>query len=82
MKIQVIGKAHLEGTSKKTGKPYNFNTVYYNGPDRGVEGLASLSLSLDPSMVPYNTIVVGDTYEVEFGPRGYIVSFAPVARRG
>lgn len=78
----MIGKAHLEGASKKTGKPYNFNTVYDNGPDRGAEGLASLSLSLDPAVIPYNTIVLGDTYEVEFGPRGYIVSFAPVAHRG
>ena len=42
MKIKVIGKAHLEGASKRTGKEYNFNQVHYTGPDRGVEGLAAL----------------------------------------
>ena len=37
MKIKVIGKAHREGVSKKSGNPYNFNQVHYNGPDRGVK---------------------------------------------
>lgn len=50
MKIKVIGKAHLEGASKRTGKEYNFNQVHYTGPDRGVEGLAALTL--DPSLLP------------------------------
>lgn len=49
MKIKVIGKAHREGVSKKSGNPYNFNQVHYNGPDRGVEGMAALTLNLDPS---------------------------------
>ena len=78
MKIKVIGKAHREGTSKKTGNSYNFYQVHYNGPDRGVEGLAALTLTLDPSLIPYADIKVGGEYEVDFGPRGYIASFAPV----
>ena len=49
MKIKVIGKAHREGVSKKSGNPYNFNQVHYNGPDRGVEGMAALTLNLDLS---------------------------------
>ena len=53
MKIKVIGKAHLEGKSKRTGKEYNFNQVHYTGPDRGVDGLAALTLTLDPSLIPY-----------------------------
>lgn len=81
MKIQVIGKAHLEGTSRKTGKPYNFNQIHYNAPDRGVEGLAALTLTLDPSIIPYGSISVGDTYEVEFGPRGFIVAFTAVRKQ-
>ena len=52
MKIKVIGKAHREGTSKKTGAAYDFLQVHYNGPDRGVEGLAALVLNLDPSLIP------------------------------
>lgn len=48
MKIKVYGKAHMEGTSKKTGKPYNFNQIHYLSPARGVEGLAAQTLNLDP----------------------------------
>jgi len=77
MKIKVIGKAHREGVAKKTGNPYNFNQVHYTGPDRGVEGLASLILNLDPSVIPYADIKLNANYDVEFNNRGYVVSFTP-----
>lgn len=75
MKIKVIGKAHLEGTSKRTGKDYNFHQVHYNAPFRGVEGVAAKTLSLDPGMVAYGAIQVGGEYYVEFDERGYVVAF-------
>lgn len=78
MKIKVIGKAHLEGKSKRTGKEYNFNQVHYTGPDRGVDGLAALTLTLDSSLIPYADIKLNAEYEVDFGPRGYVVGFTPV----
>jgi len=78
MKINVIGKAHLQGTSKKTGNPYNFIQLHYNGPARNVVGLAAMTLSLDPSMIPFDSIVVPGDYNVEFDNRGYPVEFAPV----
>lgn len=31
MKIKVIGKAHLEGKSKRTGKEYNFRSCTNRG---------------------------------------------------
>lgn len=78
MKINVIGKAHLQGTSKRTGKPYDFIQLHYNGPARGVDGMAAMTLSLDPSMFPYSSIVIPGAYNVEFDQRGYPVEFAPV----
>ncbi len=78
MKINVIGKAHLHGTSKRTGAPYNFIQVHYNGPARGVVGLAAMTLSLDPSKVEFDSIVVPGDYNVEFDNRGYPVEFGPV----
>jgi len=51
MKIHVIGKAHLQGTSKKTGNPYGFIQIHYNGLARNVVGLGAMTLSLDPTMV-------------------------------
>ena len=73
MKIKVIGKAHRE--EERT--PYNFNQVHYNGPDRGVEGMAALTLNLNPPLLPYADIKIGGEYEVDFGLRGYVVSFTP-----
>lgn len=76
MRIKVYGKAHLEGTSKKTGNAYNFNQVHYLGVARGVEGQAALTISLDPAQFPYADIKVGEDYRVEFDNRGYPVEFA------
>lgn len=78
MKIKVIGKAHREGVAKKTGNPYNFNQVHFTGPERGVEGVAAQTLNLDPSLISYADIRLGGDYDVDFGPRGYVVAFTPV----
>ena len=78
MTIKVYGKAHLEGTSRRTGRDYNFNQVHYLGKERGVEGLAALTLSLDPIAYPIGSIEVGAEYEVEFNNRGFVVSFERV----
>ena len=66
MKIKVIGKAHREEERNP-----------YNGPDRGVEGMAALTLNLNPPLLPYADIKIGGEYEVDFGLRGYVVSFTP-----
>lgn len=80
MKITVIGKAHLEGKSKRTGNEYNFNQVHYIGLAHGVEGQAALTVNLDPGVVPYGSIRVGAEYHVEFDNRGYCVTFDPVSK--
>ena len=80
MKIKVIGKAHLQGTSKKTGNAYNFIQIHYNGRARGVEGLAALTANLDPALYPFADVVVGGEYSLEFDNRGYPVEFLPVTK--
>ncbi len=75
MKINIIGKAHREGVAKRTGNPYNFYQVHYTGPNRGVEGLASLILNLAPSLIPYADIKLNAEYEVEFNNRGYVSKY-------
>ena len=80
MRIKVIGKAHLKGTSKRTGNPYDFIQIHYNGAAFGVEGVAACTLSLDPQQYSYDCITIGGEYNVEFGPRGYLVEFAPVTK--
>lgn len=75
MKIMVEGKAHLEGTSRRTGKDYNFNQIHFLSPARGVDGLAAQTISLDPHLYPIESIRVGGTYDVEFDRNGYVVGF-------
>jgi hypothetical protein len=75
MKIKVIGKAHMEGISKKTNRAYNFNVVHYVGSQRGVEGEAGQQIMLDPTKYPISNILVGMTYSVDFDNHGYPVDF-------
>ena len=58
MIIKIIGKAHLQGTSKKTGNSYDFIQVHYNGRACGEEGQAALTLSLDPHDFPFVDVIV------------------------
>lgn len=77
MKIMIEGKAHLEGTSRRTGKDFNFNQIHYLAPARGVEGMAAKTIGLDPKTYPYASIKVGAVYNVEFDEQGYVVAFEP-----
>lgn len=75
MIINVIGKRHCSGISKKSGNPFDFSEVFYIGTQRNIEGQAGLSFTVDPSVLSYPEIVVGADYNAEFGPGGYLVSF-------
>lgn len=75
MIINVIGKRHCSGTSKKSGKPFDFSEVFYIGTQRNIEGQAGQSFTVDPSVLSFPEIVVGADYNAEFGPGGYLVSF-------
>ena len=77
MKIKINGKAHLSGTSKKTGKPYNIVQLHYLGHARGVEGLASRTVNIDPSLIDYESIVCGKEYDIECDLGGYVISVKP-----
>lgn len=77
MTIMVVGKQHLEGISKKSGKPFNFYSIHYTAPARGVIGEAALTLTLDPNHYDFNSIVVPGEYDVEFDRSGYVVGFLP-----
>lgn len=78
MIVKVIGKSHREGTSKKTGAPYNFNVAYYLGQDTGVVGRRGMEVILGPEMYPLENIQIDAEYNIEFGPRGAVVNFQKV----
>lgn len=75
MIINVIGKRHCSGTSKKSGKPFDFYEVFFIGKQRNIEGQVGLSFTVDPSVLSYSDIVIGADYIAEFGPGGFLLSF-------
>lgn len=78
MKIKVVGKAHFQGTSKKTGNPYDFIQLHYLGRAPKVIGDAALTLSLDPARYPYEEIAIPGDYNVDFDNKGFVADFQPV----
>ncbi len=80
MKIKVIGKQHMKGTSKKTGQPYDFVALHFNAPARGVEGIAAQTVNIDPALISFDRIAIGTEYDLETDLRGYVVSVEPVSK--
>lgn len=81
MKIKVLGKAHLKGHSERTGRDYDFLQFHYLGTDSGVIGQAAMTVSVDPGLIDYDSVVIGSTYDVDYGPRGRgigVVGMRPV----
>lgn len=77
MKVVVLGKQNLKGTSRKTGKSFDSNVVHCSMEQTGVEGKAVQTIWLDPITYPLSTIRVGATYNAEYDSRGYLVGFSP-----
>lgn len=77
MRLRIFGKLHRVGTSKSTGKPYDFIEVHYSAPARFVDGQAAKTKTLDSTLMAYEAIIVPGDYEVEFDGDGAIISIAP-----
>lgn len=75
MKIKVIGKQHMQGTSKKTGNPYDFIAVHYIDRLQNGVGERGEQISLDPAFYPFEDIQVGKEYDVVFGRYGRVDGF-------
>ena len=75
MKVVVIGKEYVSGTSRKTGKPFEANVAHVAFKKMGVEGQTVDSIWLDPNTYPLNGIQIGKTYDVDRDSRGFLLSF-------
>lgn len=80
MVVKVIGKHHMEGTSKKTGNKYNINIIHCIGKDPAVTGFSAMNVKLDGTEYPFDSIYVDCEYNLEYGPRGYMVGFNRVVK--
>ena len=77
MKVTVVGKQNMTGTSRKTGKPFDSNVVHVTMEQNGVEGKAVQTIWLDPATYPLAGIRVGAAYTVDHDSRGYLLAFTP-----
>lgn len=77
MKIKVYGKAHLFGTSKKTGNKYDFIQLHCLIPQRGVVGEAAKVVTVSPDLVNFDSIIVGKSCSVEVDFDGRVFSCVP-----
>lgn len=82
MKIKIVGKIHREGTSSKSGRPYNINTLHCLGPGRGVEGQAVMTITVDGHDYPYDHFRIGGEYIADFDVSGTLIDIQAVAGNG
>lgn len=75
MKVNVVGKNSVSGTSKKTGKDFAGTVVHVVYKKNGVEGTAVETVWLDPKTYPLASIQVGKTYDLDRDGNGYVVGF-------
>lgn len=78
MKVLVLGKEHVSGTSKKTCKAFDANVVHIAYKKSGVEGQMVESVWLDPSFIALAHIDVGKTYDLDRDGRGFVCGFEQV----
>ena len=79
MVVKVVGKQHLEGISKKSGKPYSNTVVYILNSKNGVEGQEASSVWLDDKQFPVTNVVLNQDYSIEYDRGGYVVDFRPLS---
>lgn len=75
MKVTVVGKEYVSGTSKRTGKAFEANVAYVTHKKNGVNGVAVDSVWLDCEAYPLGSIQVGKEYNVDRDQRGFLLSF-------
>lgn len=73
MLVEVLGYERISGTSKKTGKPFDFFKAYLQYKRSGVAGYATDALILQADKFPEP--IVGSIYDVDRDFNGYLISF-------
>lgn len=73
MVIRLEGKEHRQGTSKR-GQAYDFIVLHFLGKSRGVDGLGAIQKLIDPDLINYDDLLVGQHYELEPDLDGNIIA--------
>lgn len=75
MKVVVIGKERMQGTSKKSGNQYDATSVHVRHAKARTEGEAVMSIWVDTNLMSYSEIGIGQAYDADFDNRGFLVGF-------
>lgn len=80
MKVTVVGKSRRAGTSKQ-GKDYDFTTImaeYSMRASDNNDGVQVDRINVDAPIMPYELIVVGAMYDLDFDRNGYLLGIEEV----
>lgn len=75
MKVMVMGKEHVQGTSRKTQKPFDNTVVYVQHKKNGVDGVVCGNVWLNAGTYPIEGIQLGKTYNLDRDERGFVMAF-------
>ena len=76
--VEVVRSKLVEGTSKKSGKPYKAYVVYYTEDDDSVFGVITGDAFIDVSLLNGRVPMPGDKMELNYNKNGFLskVAFA------
>lgn len=75
MRILVVGKSHRVGKSK-AGKDYDFTILMVEYDMRANDdnsGVQVDRINVEPYIMPYASVEVGATYDLDFDRNGYLL---------
>lgn len=75
MKVTLLGAKHVQGVSRKTGKPFSNTVANVSYPKDNVKGLEIESIWLDETKYPVDGFALGKSYSLDRDSRGYVIDF-------
>lgn len=78
MRMEIVGKIRRQGTSSKTGKPFDFVELHCIAPKRGVEGKSVLTVTVDSGLLDYDRMELPGEYVVDFDNTGRVLGIEQI----
>lgn len=72
--VQILGKVHRYGKSKKTGNDYDFTEIHFTVKLRGVDGVACRTALISSDVISSDRILLNQHYDLETDLDGHIVA--------
>lgn len=73
MHAVLLGKVRRNGTSK-AGKPYDFTACSVSYSAFGVEGVQVSEVLVDPCMIQFDALKIGDHYDFDYDNKGNLLN--------